>query len=134
MDISSSENTLVIGSEGVIGNALCNQLEKTYEVHRISRKNCDYSEPSLKEHAQKMSQFGKFKIIICTIGVLHDDIVKPEKRLNDINPEQLSHYFFVNTILPMMVIKHFSPLLDSKTESCFVCLSAMVGSTSDNQL
>ena len=81
-----------------------------------------------------MSEFGKFKTIICTIGVLHDDIVKPEKRLIDIDLEKLSHYFYVNTILSMMVIKHFSPLLNSEIESRFVCLSAMVGSTSDNQL
>lgn len=127
-------NVLVIGSDGTIGSAICDALESQYTLHRISRANCDYSEQALLQKAKELSAHGDFAKIICTIGVLHDDLVGPEKRLKELESDKLSHYFLINSVLPALCIKHFYPLLDKKAPSVFACLSAMVGSTKDNQL
>ena len=127
-------NALVIGSGGTIGKALCDVLSVDHAVYRISRKNCDFSEQSLQQHAQFCQEIGQFNKIVCTIGVLHDELVQPEKRIKELDQEKLSHYFLVNSILPLLCIKHFQSLLDKQSKSVFACLSAMVGSTKDNQL
>jgi short-subunit dehydrogenase len=57
----------------------------------------------------------------------------PEKRLDDLNAEQLSELFKINTIGPALTIRYFSKLLDPKN-SIMVNLSAKVGSIEDNRL
>ena len=125
---------LVIGSDGTIGSAIVNQLNSDYEVYRISRANCDYSEAVLQAQSDKLLERGSFSKIICTIGVLHDDVVNPEKQMKELDQDKLLHYFHVNSVLPALCIKHFHGLLDKSSPSTFACLSAMVGSTQDNQL
>ena len=125
---------LVIGSDGTIGSAIVDQLGSKYEVYRISRASCDYSESALQAQFEYLMKQGKFSKIICTIGVLHDDVVKPEKRIKELDQDKLMHYFYINSVLPALCIKHFHNLLDKSSSSTFACLSAMVGSTKDNQL
>jgi len=125
---------LVIGAQGTIGTALCDNLAANHEVHQLARSNCDFTEESLQQHAQSFQELGKFSKIICTIGVLHDDLVQPEKRIKELDQEKLAHYFLVNSILPLLCLKHFQSLLDKQSKSVFASLSAMVGSTKDNQL
>ena len=127
-------NALVIGSGGTIGKALCNTLSVEHTVYRLSRKNCDFTEQSLQHHSQSLKEIGEFSKIICTIGVLHDELVRPEKRIQELDQEKLAHYFLINSILPLLCLKHFQSLLAKQSNSVFACLSAMVGSTKDNQL
>lgn len=127
-------NVLIIGSNGGIGQEICKQLSAEYNVLELSRSNTDYSEESLQQHAEALKQNGAFRYIINCSGVLHDDKVFPEKRLAELNAEQLTHYYHVNAILPALCIKHFYPLLDKEQNSVFASLSAMVGSISDNKL
>ncbi|MGH1427777.1 MAG: SDR family NAD(P)-dependent oxidoreductase [Arenicella sp.] len=128
------KNALVIGSKGAIGSAIVSQLQQDYRVHTISRENCDYSEASLQKHRSRLLEEGHFSMIVCTVGTLHDDTVKPEKSVKQVSHDSLAHYFHVNSVLPMLCIKHFHHLLDKQSSSRFACLSAMVGSTQDNQL
>lgn len=128
------KNALVIGANGTIGRALVEQLNQQYQVHTISRENCDYSEESLQSQVKELSEQGVFSMVVCTVGVLHDDLVSPEKSIKQIEGNKLAHYFYVNSVLPMLCIKHFHKLLDKQAISTFACLSAMVGSTHDNQL
>ena len=127
-------NALVIGAEGTLGKALCDNLSVDHTVYRLSRKNCDFSEQSLQQHSQSLKEKGEFSKIVCTIGVLHDELVQPEKRIQELDQEKLAHYFLINSILPLLCIKRFQPLLAKQSNSVFACLSAMVGSTKDNQL
>lgn len=131
---SNKKNALVIGSNGTIGEAMVQELSKTHLVQTISRKETDYSDHSLSEHFERLTNLGNFHLILCCIGVLHDDVVKPEKNLKDIDPDRLAHYFYINSILPMLCIQKFSPLLSRDSNSVFACLSAMVGSINDNHL
>ena len=132
--MQTQKNALVIGSNGAIGSAISSHLQRDYRVFRLSRDNCDYSEESLQMTAQQLAEEGVFSMIVCTIGTLHDDIVKPEKSMKQLSHDSLTHYFYVNSVLPMLCIKYFHKLLGKQSPCTFACLSAMVGSTQDNRL
>ncbi|RBP48581.1 SDR family NAD(P)-dependent oxidoreductase [Arenicella xantha] len=125
---------LIIGANGTIGRALCQQLQGAGELHTLTRSQTDYSEASLQEYAGRLKTLGRFDTIICCIGTLHNDIVAPEKKLADLTAERLTEYYRVNTVLPALCLRYFSPLLANDSPSRFVFLSAMVGSISDNRL
>ena len=129
----SNNSTLIIGANGTIGSALASAYEQQGTMITLSRNEIDYEEEGLKKASATLKQEHSFSQIICCIGTLHDDVVQPEKSLRQISTTALEHYFYVNSILPALVIKHFSPLLSKTQISRFVCLSAMVGSTSDNK-
>jgi NAD(P)-dependent dehydrogenase (short-subunit alcohol dehydrogenase family) len=57
----------------------------------------------------------------------------PEKRLDDLNSDQLLELMKINAIGPAFTIRHFSKLLDPNN-SVMVTLSAKVGSIEDNRL
>ena len=144
---------VVIGASGGIGQALVSQLsEQGRKVYALSRSGVkgewgdnvivravDSNDESavcafideLKESDHRVS------LAICTIGMLHDDAadpaISPEKKLEDLDPAQLSRYFAVNSILPAMWLKHLVDVV-ANDGATIVCLSARVGSISDNRL
>ena len=140
------KRALLIGSNGTIGHALANVLKSDYDLITISRASSehhrhfqsDYSDASLDAIAQKLTQNVKEKggldLIICCIGVLHNDVVGPEKRVSQLDSAKLTEYFRINTILPALCLKSFVPALSKSSDSRFVFLSAMVGSIGDNVL
>lgn len=72
--------------------------------------------------------------VISAIGVLHTKNYMPEKRLEDVNLEQLVDQFVINGGLPLLLLQQLKPLLPRKTPCYFVQLSAKVGSITDNHL
>jgi NAD(P)-dependent dehydrogenase (short-subunit alcohol dehydrogenase family) len=74
-------------------------------------------------------------VVNCT-GVLHDATcgMRPEKRLADVRPESLARSFAVNAVGPLLVARHFEPLLKHADRAVFASLSARVGSIEDNRL
>lgn len=128
------KRALLIGSNGTIGSALFELMQNHYELYTISQKDTDYSDDSLLSITTQLKQKGEFHLIICSIGVLHNDAVAPEKRLSQLQANTLAEYFRINTILPAMCIRAFSPLLSKNEPSQFTFLSAMVGSIGDNNL
>ena len=67
-------------------------------------------------------------------GVLHDAPVRPEKRLEDVDPAHLARALAVNAFGPLLVAKHFLALLAHGERSVLANLSARVGSIEDNRL
>jgi NAD(P)-dependent dehydrogenase (short-subunit alcohol dehydrogenase family) len=103
-------------------------------IHRHSEYSIDYQDPdSIESCASALSQEAPFQLIINTIGVLHTSSWMPEKKLDDLNAEQLVELMKINAIGPALTIQHFSKLLDPKN-SIMVTLSAKVGSIEDNRL
>jgi NAD(P)-dependent dehydrogenase (short-subunit alcohol dehydrogenase family) len=103
-------------------------------IHRHSEHSIDYQDPdSIETCAEALSRAGPFQLIINTIGVLHTCNWMPEKKLDDLNAEQLVELMKINAIGPALTIRHFSKLLDPKN-SIMVTLSAKVGSIEDNRL
>ena len=131
--LQSKLKVLIIGSNSCIAQALITELEQTHQVVTLSREQTDYSEASLAQHYRQFATIGVFDRIICCTGILHDQQVSPEKNLKQVNAPGLAHYFQVNTIVPMLCLKHFHSLLDRKNGAVFACLSAMVGSIKDNR-
>ena len=147
------QSALVIGAGGGIGQEIITQLcsaNPSAQVHSVSRSafgkeftnQHHHILDSTDEDAVKMlSQLFaadkvSFDTVICTTGVLHtsgDKTLKPEKRLEDINTDQLAEYFRVNTAVPAVWLKHLVKLV-SKQGAKIVFFSARVGSISENGL
>jgi NAD(P)-dependent dehydrogenase (short-subunit alcohol dehydrogenase family) len=130
----------VIGSSGTIGSAFMELLTNNPNcsgvegIHRHSIHALDYQNPSsIEACANALAAEGPFQLIINTIGVLHSADWMPEKKLDDLNAEQLIELMKMNAIGPALTIRSFSKLLDPKN-SIMVTLSAKVGSIEDNRL
>jgi NAD(P)-dependent dehydrogenase (short-subunit alcohol dehydrogenase family) len=133
-------SALIIGSSGTIGGAFLELLENhplcssVVGIHRHSEHSINYQHPgSIETCAVALSQEAPFQLIINTIGVLHSSDWMPEKKLDDLNAEQLMELMKINAIGPALTIRHFSKLLDPKN-SIMVTLAAKVGSIEDNRL
>ena len=133
-------SALVIGASGTIGSHFVKLLEgnpscsKVIGIHRNSSNAINYHHPeTIEASANSLAELGPFQLIINTIGALHSEQWMPEKKLDDLNPTQLTEMFNTNTIGPALTIKHFSKLLDPK-HSVMATLSAKVGSIEDNRL
>ena len=112
----TQNNTLIIGSEGTIGLALVNEYQQDNLI-TLSRKDFEYDEDNLLKKSQDLQATHSFTTIICCIGTLHDDTVQPEKSIKQIGTNTLEHYFYVNSILPALIIKFFSPLLSKQNQA-----------------
>lgn len=76
----------------------------------------------------------QLSLLINCSGLLHTDSMLPEKRLSEVSLANLDASFRVNAFGPLLVAKHFSPLM-SRTERCVIAnLSARVASLEDNRL
>ena len=76
------------------------------------------------------------QLIINCAGLLHDEKknIYPEKKLTDIDTPAMLESFLVNSIGPIMVIKHMDNLLAKNKRTVIANLSARVGSIADNRL
>ena len=143
------KNIVIIGSSGAIGRALVDNyidhrgVEKIYTfartntiVHKkVIHHNFVYEgEESIVEAASLLKNYGPLDAIITTTGLLHNASIRPEKSINDISIENLISLFNINTILPLLIAKHFIPLCVKEKPSLFAALSARVGSITDNRL
>ncbi|MFT6071578.1 MAG: NAD(P)-dependent dehydrogenase (short-subunit alcohol dehydrogenase family) [Alphaproteobacteria bacterium] len=148
----SFKNIAILGASGAIGQALTQQAALSYPdatIHAFSRSGnqtaqhhdrimhypLNYDCETALDNAAKMaSSTMPLDLVIIAIGVLHTDHIMPEKSLKDLSQEKFAHIFHVNTILPALIAKHFTPKLNKNTQSIFAALSARVGSISDNNL
>jgi NAD(P)-dependent dehydrogenase (short-subunit alcohol dehydrogenase family) len=131
---------LIIGSSGSIGTAFMELLEASPDCELVWGLNRNSAQPinyqdltTIESAAASLIQEGPFQLIINTIGVLHSEHWMPEKKLDDLNAEQLQILMQTNAIGPGLTIKHFSKLLDP-AGSVMATLSAKVGSIEDNRL
>ncbi|MCV2401604.1 SDR family NAD(P)-dependent oxidoreductase [Marinomonas sp. C2222] len=148
-----SFHALVIGANSTIAKAAIQQLENdplcqgVFSVSRtvsnseesLTRKTvwiaCDYSASSIEEACKLISSKSVLitKVLICN-GVLHNDTMMPEKKLEDINQQQLEHTLYANTITPMLWLSQLMPILRGKEPTQVAIFSARVGSISDNNM
>lgn len=146
----ATANVAVIGASGGIGSALCDSLascESVATVHALARKPVSRSsakvrattidiqnETSVEQAAARVASDGKLDLVIVATGVLHRGTLQPEKSMSQIDANSLAEVHNTNTIGPILVAKHFLPLLAKDRRSVFAVLSARVGSISDNRL
>jgi NAD(P)-dependent dehydrogenase (short-subunit alcohol dehydrogenase family) len=95
------------------------------------------SEPSIRAAAATVAaEVPRLHLIVNCAGLLHDRAagISPEKRLADVEPDALAASFAVNAAGPLLVAKHFEPLLAHTERTVFASISARVGSIGDNRL
>lgn len=97
----------------------------------VSYLSCDYTAAGISNVAGQLN--GPFShVFICT-GVLHNDHIKPEKRIEDIDAGLMAELLHINSILPALWLQALLPVLKSSARCMFTVFSARVGSISDNQ-
>lgn len=125
MRVETRSSTIIIGASGGLGSALCRRWQRDSEtdhVFAVSRQapseqavdqaadkytteiqhiQCDYTESSITSACEEISKKMNAMILdainrvcICN-GVLHDNSVSPEKRLEDISIDSLQHVFMI---------------------------------------
>ena len=132
----------VIGASGGIGAALAAGLEASgTQVVRLSRSAGESAifldledEASIAAAAATIAEGGELDLVIVASGYLHSDGEGPEKDWRHIDAANLARNFAVNATGPVLVAKHFLPLLPARERAGFAAISARVGSISDNRL
>lgn len=146
-------NTLIIGASSAIAQAVATQLKQensnNYVVCISSKEfptsptslpadlqwwRFDYNQASIEAVIHELKQQGqRFNQVFIFNGQLHNNELEPEKKLEDLNLDNLKPLFECNTLIPAFWISRLPSLL-SKDSSKIVVLSARVGSISDNKL
>ena len=145
------EHIAVFGASGAIGNAIIQSLASQNakaEIHAFTRatptppstpqityRQVDYlNEYALEQAAECVTLSKPLDLVVVATGILHDEEHAPEKALKEITANNLQHIYTANTVIPALILKHFSPCLSKENRSVFAALSARVGSVSDNRL
>jgi NAD(P)-dependent dehydrogenase (short-subunit alcohol dehydrogenase family) len=142
-------DAVVFGASGGIGRALVGALAAdpaVASVTAVSRRPVEWRQPKLRPLVADLLEEGSIaaaaeacrdrppRLVIVASGMLHDDGLRPEKSLQELDPAQLARSMAINATGPALVVKHFAPLLPRTGKSVIAALSARVGSISDNRL
>lgn len=129
---------LVIGSGGAIGQAFLSALrqdKRCTHVEALSRSQGGgfdlLDTEGMAAQAAAVAPRGPYHFMVDATGTLRMDGVGPEKSLAALRPDILAKSFALNAIGPVMVLRHFAPLL-APGPGIYAKLSARVGSITDN--
>lgn len=101
---------------------------------RLTWLQSDYSETSMRELVAGLLEYrGTFTRLFLCNGILHNEQVRPEKRLEDLDADTLHSIYHANAVVPMLWLKHLSPLLAGERPCQVVVFSARIGSIADNR-
>jgi NAD(P)-dependent dehydrogenase (short-subunit alcohol dehydrogenase family) len=160
LDEIKNANALIVGASQGIGLGFLQKLlqddriVKIYATYRNSESASDLlalaeknsekliclslditEELQIAEVVQKIrAEVNKLHLVINCVGLLHDDNLQPEKSLRQLDSENLLRYFQINSIGAVLLAKHLLPLFRHPEHSVFACISAKLGSITDNQL
>lgn len=151
---------LVIGATGGIGSAMSRLLlEQGHELFITSRDTANEQFASLEKYAEQQAQSlsllemdlssqgsiaaafnrlagqtDRLHLVMNCTGLLHDASMQPEKKLEDLEMENLQRSFQVNSSAPLLIARYALPLLQHDEPSVLANMSARVGSISDNRI
>ena len=116
--------------------ATCRQPEGRWQHERLSWLQLDVTEPnSIAEAAGRAAlQVDRVHLLLNVAGILAPDEQGPEKRLEHCDAERMKAMFAVNAVGPLLVARHFLPLLKHSDAAVLANVSARVGSIGDNRL
>ena len=133
---------IVIGSSGGIGSSVyrllknSEQYDQVLGFNRNSKLKVDITnEQDLQNLKDKiLNENLNVKVLFNAVGYLHDVNYFPEKKVENINLNYMKKSFLINSIGSALLIKYIAPLMSDNTNSILACLSARVGSITDNHL
>ena len=148
MDIRNIQTAAVFGASGGIGAALCEALARGgVQVFAGSRNATNFASPKVRSFAFDFENEASLvdaatmlrdtppQLVLVTTGALTlVDGAGPERSLRKLDAATMSEVFRINTIGPALIAKHILPVLPRNTPYVFACLSARVGSISENGL
>ncbi len=105
--------------------------------NRLCLRQLDVTnEDSIRRVAQFVAgDTGNLDLLINCAGILHEPgLVKPERRLQDIDRLAMLRSFEVNALGALLVLREFEVLLKRSAAARVMTLSARVGSIEDNRL
>lgn len=154
----TNQTTLIIGANSAIAKALALQViddnnsavntklivvtrdVSFYQHQKFSKSKVisvqDYQESSINSAIQEINKDKAISIkqvFICH-GLLHNEVINPEKRLQEFSAESFTAVLTANTITPMLWLKNLIPTLKGKQVCKVVVFNARVGSISDNKI
>jgi len=131
--------------------ATCRQPERAHELSQLQQSfpsklsilQLDVSHEDSIESARSAveASCNGVDILLQTSGILHDGDMRPETSLQRMRKQDIERAFAVNTIGPLLVLKHFKTLLEAAGEPTqagtkpfpiAAALSARLGSIGDN--
>ena len=131
---------LVFGANGALGRAFVQQLQvdpRCAQVVAVSRQSVPgldlLDESSIAACAQTLASQGPFHLILDATGALALNGRGPEKRLDELDTEQLLRVMHLNAVGPALLLKYFVPSLATGQRVIWAKLSARVGSIDDNR-
>jgi NAD(P)-dependent dehydrogenase (short-subunit alcohol dehydrogenase family) len=95
----------------------------------------DYSEESIAQVCACLSEPNSLvieSIFICN-GILHDKALMPERSLSDFESTNYLQVHQVNTLIPMLWLKHLKRLFTRDSQCIVTVFSARIGSIDDNE-
>lgn len=137
---------IILGASGGLGLALAQQAQQrglpTLAVSRQAQPSTYQGEwlqvngyePEHLTSLTKRLAGETVTGVMSALGILHTDQYQPEKRIEDLSAEQLQHQYYVNAVLPLLLLQQLKTVLPRKSPCFWVQLSAKVGSTTDNYL
>lgn len=144
---------IIIGASGGLGSALCKRWQQDHKVDHViavsrhaiaddekSRESnthfiqCDYTESSIVDTCEKIKTLTDSisRVCICN-GILHNEHVWPEKRIEDVSISALQEVFSINSIIPILWLKALVTLVKGPTDCVISVFSARIGSIDDNR-
>lgn len=151
--LDGSFEVVVVGAGGGIGSALTKRLLDESRVNRVvglGRRSPDSQEMSddrfmflnidleheetLAAAAAELNDDCSPRLILVATGVLQIDTYRPEKHSRALDGDVFARMMAINALGPMLVAKHFLPMMPVEGKTVFAALSARVGSINDNRL
>lgn len=109
--------------------------EQIFQHPKVTPIKTQYNELAMAEVVASLSPFaGSFSRVCICHGILHNEQVFPEKRIEDIAANAMQETFYVNTVVPALWLKLLMKILSGERPCMLACFSARVGSTGDNRL
>ncbi|UCB55944.1 MAG: SDR family NAD(P)-dependent oxidoreductase [Thiotrichales bacterium] len=151
--MNTGPSAIIIGASSRIGTALRRQWQKDDGIDNIiaiSRQHLgaddpgpdskvhfirtDYDEQSIARTCERIKMLTRSvsRVCICN-GILHNEDMWPEKRIEELNIDTLRNLFTINSVIPVLWLKALLPLVKSKDDCVISVFSARIGSIDDNR-
>lgn len=150
--MSETNSIMIVGASSAIARAFYREQRTRFPEHVIitfsqqQLARCDerhihkvlhYSDANIGQAVKELSAYiGNLQSVTLFNGQLHNKALgfAPEKRLADLTDDYFTWLFKINTLIPLLWLKHLSQYLDHQNHCVITALSARVGSISDNRL